>query len=217
MKLVYFNLRGLAETSRLILAINHEEYDDFRYNFSVLDMSKYQFDKPEFDKDKENGLLLKSMNKLPYLEVDGNIICQSKAIERYLAQRFNMMGSSLLEFAKIDSICEAVRDIKELYQSIKKKPEEEREKAMETWFKETLVERLNLLSNLCDLNGVYCVGSALSLADVVIYSLITHFFDNIQASMNAASQNKIIYNVIKNVDSIESLQNWFKNRPNTLF
>ena len=121
MKLVYFNLRGLAETSRLILAINHEEYDDFRYNFSVLDMSKYQFDKPEFDKDKENGLLLKSMNKLPYLEVDGNIICQSKAIERYLAQRFNMMGSSLLEFAKIDSICEAVRDIKELYQSIKKK------------------------------------------------------------------------------------------------
>ena len=82
MKLVYFNLRGLAETSRLLFAINHQEYQDFRYNFSVKDLSKYDFEKPEFDNDKSNGLLLKSMNKLPYLEVDGNVICQSKAIER---------------------------------------------------------------------------------------------------------------------------------------
>ena len=217
MKLVYFNLRGLAETSRLLLAINHQEYEDFRYNFSVKDISKYDFEKPEFDNDKSNGLLLKSMNKLPYLEVDGNVICQSKAIERYLARRFNMMGSTLIESARIDSICEAVRDIKDLYQSVRKTPEEEKQQAMDKWFNETLVERLNLLSNLCDSDNSYCVGNSLSLADVVIYCLVTQFFDNKEGSMNAASQNKTISSIVENISSISAVKEWLSKRPDTIF
>ena len=220
MKLVYFNLRGLAETSRLLFAINHQEYEDFRYNFSVKDLSKFDFEKPEFDNDKSNGLLLKSMNKLPYLEVDGNVICQSKAIERYLAHRFNMMGSTLIESARIDSICEAVRDIKDLYQSVRKTPEEERQQAMDKWFNETLVERLNLLSNLCDSNNLdnsFSVGNELSLADVVIYCLITQFFDNKEGSMNAASQNKTISSIVENISSISAVKEWLNKRPNTIF
>lgn len=217
MKLVYFNLRGLAETSRLLFAINHQDYEDFRYNFSVKDISKYDFEKPEFDNDKSNGLLLKSMNKLPYLEVDGNVICQSKAIERYLAHRFNMMGSTLIESARIDSICEAVRDIKDLYQSVRKTPEEEKQQAMDKWFNETLVERLNLLSNLCDSDSSYCIGNALSLADVVIYCLITQFFDNKEGSMKAVSQNKTINSIVENINSINAVQTWLSKRPNTIF
>ena len=217
MKLVYFNLKGLAEPSRLLLAINNHEYEDFRYNFKVIDSSNYKFEKPEFDNDKANGLLLKSMNKLPYLEVDNNIICQSKAIERYLARRFNMMGTSLIESARIDSICEAVRDIKDLYQSVRKSPQEKKEEAMNTWFNETLVERINLLSNLCDTEGQYCVGNNLSLADVVIYCLVTQFFDNVEGSMNASSQNKIIHSIVTNICNLESVKNWLDIRPKTIF
>ena len=67
----------------------------------------------------------KSMGKVPFLVVKdegGNevTICQSKAIERYLAHRYGFMGSSELEAAQIDSLCECVRDFKDLYQPVSK-------------------------------------------------------------------------------------------------
>ena len=217
MKLVYFNLRGLAENSRLLLAINNQEYEDSRYNFSVEDASTYKFNKPEFDNDKDNGLLVKSMNKLPYLEVDGSIICQSKSIERFLAHSFNMMGNTLIESARIDSICEAVRDIKDAYQTVRKTSEEEKDNAMNIWFNETLVQRLNLLSNLFDSEGLYCINNQLSLADVILYSLLTQFFDNVECSMNAASQNQRVLDIVNNIGSLESVKNWIEKRPKTIF
>mgnify|MGYP001167623941 CR=1 FL=1 len=48
-------------------------------------------------KDKKDGKLLKSCNKVPYLSVDGEIVGQSEAIERYLARRFNLMGDNEIE------------------------------------------------------------------------------------------------------------------------
>ena len=125
MKLCYFNGRGLAETSRLLFAINSEEYEDFRYPLEVIDFSKHEMVKEEFDKDKADGKLVHSLNKLPYLEVDGVIIPQSKTIERFLARRFNMMGETDVQGAQIDSICECVRDFKDLYQKVRSLPEDE--------------------------------------------------------------------------------------------
>ena len=37
MKLVYFNGRGLAEISRMVLAIGGEEYKDVRYPIKIID------------------------------------------------------------------------------------------------------------------------------------------------------------------------------------
>ena len=37
MKLTYFNGRGLAETSRVLLAISGQPYEDFRYPLNVID------------------------------------------------------------------------------------------------------------------------------------------------------------------------------------
>ena len=49
MKLVYFNGRGLAETSRILLAIAGAEYEDFRYPLEVRDWATHDFVKAEFD------------------------------------------------------------------------------------------------------------------------------------------------------------------------
>jgi len=105
MKLTYFNVRGLAETSRILLAIGKEEYEDFRYPLDIIDMSTHEMTKDEFDSDKSNGKLVKSLNKVPFIEVDGVTIPQSKTIERFLARRFNMMGVNDVENAQIDAIC----------------------------------------------------------------------------------------------------------------
>ena len=47
--------------------------------------------RPEFDAMKAEGKLDKSLGKVPLLEVDGQQIGQSKAIERFLAKEFGMM------------------------------------------------------------------------------------------------------------------------------
>ena len=52
MKLTYFNVRGLAETTRMLFAVNNqtgdrEEYEDFRYPLEVIDMKTHQMTKDE--------------------------------------------------------------------------------------------------------------------------------------------------------------------------
>ena len=187
MRLTYFNVRGLAETTRMLFAVNNqtgdrEEYEDFRYPLEVIDMKTHQMTKDEFDSDKSDGKLVKSLNKVPFLEVDGHVIPQSKTMERFLARRFGLMGNDEYESAHIDSICECVRDFKDMYQKVR--VAEDVDTAMNEWFTVTLIERLTLLENLLNDNS-FSVGDKLSLSDIVLYSFITNFFDNKEASMNA--------------------------------
>jgi len=214
MKLVYFNVRGLAETSRMLFAVADTEYEDFRYPLEVIDMATYNMVKEEFEKDKSDGKLVSSLNKLPFLEVDNQIIPQSKSIERYLANKFNMMGSSDIEYAKIDSICESVRDLKDMYQKVRSA--EDRDSAMNKWFTVTLVERLTLFENLLGDDG-YSVGSNTSLSDITLYSFITNFFDNKEASMNATLVAPKLRKIIERVDILPQMVKWLQNRPQTDF
>ena len=217
MKLTYFNVRGLAETSRFLLALGGEEYEDFRYPLDVIDMSKHEMKKDEFDKDKADGKLVTSLNKVPFLEVDGVTIPQSKSMERFLARRYNMMGSSDVEAAQIDAICESVRDFKDMYQKVRSLPEQERPDGMNEWFTKTLVERLTLLENqLVGENG-FSVGSSMSLSDVVLFTFIKEFFDNKEASMNATLTSPKIRAVVERVSNNEKVLSWIESRPKTDF
>jgi hypothetical protein len=68
-KLVYFDTKGLAEPSRLLLKMAGVNFEDYRYPFQVINASKHLYNKPEFDSDKKAGLFEKSMGKLPFLEI----------------------------------------------------------------------------------------------------------------------------------------------------
>ena len=217
MKLVYFNGRGLAETSRLILALNEEKYEDFRYPLKIIDWATHNMEKVEFMNDKESGLLVNSLNKVPYLEVEGKTIPQSKAIERYLARKFNMMGNNDLEYAQIDSICESIRDFKDAYQSVRKLPKEEKDSGTQKWFTETLVEKLTLLDNLlCKEHPHYSIGSKISLADIVLFSFITQFFDDKEMALNSTINLKVS-NIIQHVNNLDEIKKWIETRPDTPF
>jgi glutathione S-transferase len=216
MKLVYFNVRGLAETSRMILAVAKEDYEDFRYPLEVVDMGTHTMIKDEFDKDKSDGKLVKSLDKVPYLEIDGHIIPQSKTIERYLANKFNMMGTSELDAAHIDSICECVRDFKDMYQKVKSVESDNKDAAATEWFTVTLVERLTLLENLLGGDG-FSVGATTSLSDIVLYSFITTFFDNKDASMNATLATPRLRNIVDRVHNLPEMVTWLETRPSTDF
>ena len=218
MKLVYFNGRGLAETSRLILAWNSVEYEDFRYPLVVNDWKTHDMTKDEFDADKAMGKLAKSLHKVPYLEIDGDVICQSKAIERFLARRYQMMGDSDLEAAHIDSICEVVRDIKDMYQKVRRLPEEDnkRELGMTEWFEKTLPGKFQDLEHILGIKGL-SVGTRASLADIVLFSLVTQFFDDKENALKAIENAPKLKLIVSNIESNENIINWIESRPNTSF
>ena len=214
MKLTYFNVRGLAETSRILLAIGKEDYEDFRYPLNIIDMDNYTMEKPEFDNDKNEGKLVKSLNKVPFLEVDGAIISQSKSIERFLARRFNLMGGSDIESARIDAICECVIDFKDMYKKIKNMEGKELNTGMTKWFGETLVERLELLENSID-SSDFSVGYNLSLADIVLFRFITEFFDDTDSALKALETTPKIKGIVEHVGKLERVKKWLTDRPQT--
>ena len=225
MKLVYFNGRGLAEISRLLFAISGVEYEDFRYPLKIVDIKTWEMEREEFHKDKEEGKLELSMNKLPALHLNnGEVLCQSKSIERYLAKMFGMMGDNDLDAARIDSICECIRDFKDAYQKVRRLQGEEREKGMQEWFDSELGNRLSALERVLN-NGslfedgatVYSVGSRLSLADVVIYAFLQQFFDEKEKAMEAARNCPHILSVVHNVANLENIKTWLETRPETPF
>ena len=219
MKLVYFNGRGLAETSRLLLAVAEQEYEDFRYPLEVLDWSTHSFKREAFDQDKAAGKLAASLDKLPYLELDGGtVIPQSKAVERFLAGRFGMLGDSAAEAAQVDAICEFVRDFKQEYQAARKLAGAEREAAMYEWFGTTLPARMHALEASGLVAGAaHAVGERTSLADVTLYAFITQFFDEFKRARAALATTPRLRGVVDGVAALAPVQAWLAARPDTPF
>jgi glutathione S-transferase len=215
LQLNYFNARGLAETSRFILAIAEQPYTDFRYPLQVNDWSTYDFTRVEFDQDKADGKLKRSLDKLPFLTADGQVISQSKAVERYLARRFGMMGSNEVEAAQIDAICEYVRDFKTEYQKTRSLTGDEREAGMTKWFNETLPSKLEALNHI--VGDRFAVGGKTSLADITLFTFLTQFFDNVDAARSATDRALRIRQVVDGVAGLSSVQKWISTRPTTGF
>ena len=176
---------------------------------------------------KHRGKLDLSLGKVPFLVVRDEqdttntvvekVICQSKAIERYLARRFNLMGKTDIEYAVIDSICECIRDFKISYQRVKKTKDKE---AISTWFSKILPNYLQKLEKIISANSsttINCVGSSLSLADIVLYSFMVDYFDNKEGVTTAMTSCPIIRSIIEEVAEDSNIAYWVSTRPQTTF
>lgn len=221
-KLIYFDAKGLAETSRILFKIANVEFDDFRYPLEILDLSTFSMIRDEFDADKKDGKLNLSMNKLPVLQVtNSNIVTtlfQSKAIERYLASEFGLMGKSPFEKVMIDALCETVRDLKSDYQHFRKA--ENKEESSKKWFEEVLPEKLKLLEYILKdykTDELYSVGTSLSLADVALYTFVLDFFDDKTEIKNATKHCPRLLHIVETVSKNTQVEEWVQNRPDTMF
>merc|ERR1712127_878081 len=88
----YFNMRGRAEPTRLILAQAGAEYEEVRIPWGGFTPSE------EWLKVKPSV----PMGQVPFMEVDGKMICQSMAIARYCAKKYGLAGATDLEAALAD-------------------------------------------------------------------------------------------------------------------
>lgn len=215
LKLVYFDTKGIAETSRLILKISGINFEDIRY---AIDFDK-QNKSSDFERDKKLGLFDKSLGKLPFLEVISNgsveMLSQSNSIERYLAKKYDLMGKTLLEEAKIDSVCEYIKDIREHYKNITHYQKLKTDIDKHNYFTEHVKHELENLTRILESdNTPYAIGNKLSLADICIYTLITvDFNDHKDIIFPIAGRIKKIRNIVVKISNIPEVREWTKIYP----
>jgi glutathione S-transferase len=214
-KLIYFNVKALAEPSRLIFAAaGNTDYEDFRYPMDV----KNNFARPEFDADAAAGKFRHTMGQVPVLEVDGKLsFGQSKAIERYLARQFGFWGESEAEGALVDSVCEHIRDLKDEFKKIAGPRAEEKQKAIEVpiFLEKELPGWLKgIEDSLSGANG-YSVGCGTTLADILLFHL---FLDILPLEALTALQLRPKLAAINARMSGDSrIREWIRKRPITPF
>jgi glutathione S-transferase len=224
-ELKYFDARGVAEVIRFIFAVAEQNYVDTRFSISFGKPGDFStIIRPEFDKAKASGELDLACGKAPVLYADGvPTMGQSKAIERYLAKRFGLMGSSDEEAGVIDALCENVRDIKDAYNAAKRKPEgEERDQAVKTFFDETLVKWCkDTEKSLPTARSDFLVGSLISLADLTWFNFVgvedKPFFDNVEGARKGFADCPRIKKAMLACSANTALKQWIAKRPKTMF
>lgn len=223
MELKYFNIRGVAEQNRILFAIGKEKYKDTRYDFDMK-----TFKAPEFEAGKEAGEFKANLDRLPVLVTEeGVTIGQSKAIGRFLARRFGMMGDTESQAAIVDSIVEHCRDIndacgkKGFSAFAKSKTDEEKAELRKEWFETDMPSFLGKLDEAvkqhCSEMGC-AVGSKISLADVLIWMLLRDCVPgDLDDTTKAAKGCDVLNGIADKVGAHESIVSWLQKRPDTMF
>ncbi|XP_038061211.1 glutathione S-transferase-like isoform X1 [Patiria miniata] len=159
-KVVHFNGRGYAEPTRMLLALVGQEFEDVRH--STADWPKLKADVP--------------LQQLPYMEVDGKIIPQSRAMHGFVAREFGLNGANNEETTQIDVVLSTLEDIRVplgriLYYEKELDEIQKKEKLKEFYEKTAPKYMAGLEKMLTDNNGGhgFFVGSKISRADIFFY------------------------------------------------
>ncbi|KRT79655.1 Glutathione S-transferase, partial [Oryctes borbonicus] len=95
-KLTYFNVKALAEPSRMLLKYGGIDFVDNR-----LEGSDWEEIKPKVP-----------FGQVPVLEENGKEANQSVAIARYIAKRVKLVGDNDWEALEIDAIVDTINDFR---------------------------------------------------------------------------------------------------------
>jgi glutathione S-transferase len=185
-------------------------------------------DSPAFKAAKESGQLAMNLGRAPILVTpEGATIGQSKAIERFLARRYGLMGSNEVAAAQIDCVVEHCRDAqdaqmrKRFSSFVKDRSEEEKAQSELEWFETDMPALLAKIEATIKETGKAsgcAVGSSISLADLAIFSLLQGSFPVYQeATFKAAEGCPSLLAIVEAVASQPKLKKWLEERPPSAF
>ncbi|XP_070548537.1 S-crystallin SL11-like [Ptychodera flava] len=158
-RVIYFNARGRAEPSRLVLSAAGVEFEDVR------------FTNEEWQTEKATGKY--EFGQLPCLETDGVIIGQSRAIARYLANEYGLAGKTNLDKAKADMITDACEDLLQGMAKIHYEKDEAKKKELQTEYGKKIATILAALEKILTANNGgdgFFVGDGVSVADLSFFA-----------------------------------------------
>ena len=223
-RLLYFDAKGAAEISRILLKVARIDFDDVR--FPITFKPDGGMEANEYNEAKTRGDLAANLNRVPILQLDDVQIGQSKAIERYIAKKCRLMGSNDEESALIDCIAEHVRDIKDRFVKVVSEAGKfrspERSEATKKWltdgeYSQWLTKLEASLSHHPHHNKDYAVGNRLTYADISIWHLVCEFYEDKEASRAATKQFKRIDKIVQMVGDNPDIKKWLAERPQTKF
>jgi len=201
-RLHYFNLRGRAETSRLIFAAAGQKYDDIRYEHE-----QWPAYKPETP-----------LGQMPVLEFNGTKIPQSISIARFLAKQFNLAGKDNLEQVKVDAVVDTINDLVAVFIKTRHEPDETKKEELAKKFQtEELPKHLQNLENLRKLygnNGPFFVGNNLTWADLYFYDVGENLLG---VNANGLDNYSWLKQNRAEVEKQPRIAEYLKNRPKTPF
>ncbi len=154
-KLTYFDMNGgRAEPARLAMAMGGVDYEDDRISFE------------EFEKMRGST----PFNSVPTMEIDGRVITQCNAINRYVGRLTDLYPTDAFQALLCDEAMEAVEDVTgRIGQTMFLKDEAlkaARQKLVEGWlpvFLKGLNNRLELAG------GTYFADDRLTIADLKVF------------------------------------------------
>ena len=160
LKLTYFDFHGgRGEPARLALSIGGIAFEDDRVPPS--DWERRKADTP--------------FGALPVLEVDGQVIAQSNAINRYVGKLANLYPSDPWQAALCDEAMEAVEDINGKISSTMFLPEEQKKTQRKALVEGPIPFYLTRLQQRLEAHGGrYFAADRLSVADLKVYVFIRH-------------------------------------------
>lgn len=216
-KLTYFPLRALAEVSRVLFQLGGQEYEDVPVTFE--EWPKHKATMP--------------FQQVPVLEVHEEngekvVIAQSGSIERYLAKKFNLLGKSDLEQARIDMVCEQVNDLHrnllQLYGHIYfRKPGYEAKKAelektldeMGTSLK--LIEAIYADNQAKSGNSGFLIGDKVSYADIKLINFYDWLNDKKSSTLDQVPGLKQHYEKIRGLAQLKEFYEARDKVPLTIY
>ncbi|KAG8223843.1 hypothetical protein J437_LFUL007864 [Ladona fulva] len=197
-KLTYFPTMGLAEPIRVLLSYGNVDFEDFRFKSE---------DWPEIKKGMPFG-------RVPTLEIDGKVIHQSIAIQRYLGRKFKLNGANDWEDLQIDMTVDTMNDLRSSFTScFKEENEERKEELKKVLFEETVPFYLKKFDEQVKENSGYFVAGKLTWADIHIIIIM----DFIQTHSKMSFLDDGTYPNLKSlkakVMSVPSTKSWIDKRP----
>jgi len=201
-RLTYFNGRGRGEISRILMAEADINYEDQRLSFE--DWEKMKSKTP--------------WGQLPVLDVDGVMLAQSSAIERYLARLGKLDGASAWESGLVDSVCEALKDTMDpLAALFGVKDEAEKKAKTEAYFKDHFPKWAATLEKVLSSNNGgngYFVGSDITLADIHAYVALSTTRGRSPSCLVTSPK---LTALLARVEARPRIAAWIARRPPTQF
>ncbi|KAK9506833.1 hypothetical protein O3M35_008695 [Rhynocoris fuscipes] len=196
-KLTYFNLTGLGEPIRLMLAYGNIEYEDCRVS-----RQEWAAMKPSL-----------AWPHLPMLEIDGKTLFHSMAICRYLAKRMNLSGgnSDWLN-VQIDMTVDSLNDFRAKVVGYYYLPDsEERERRKAAVIVDILPVYLDRFEKQVSTNKGYLVAEQLTWADIIFLSFIEYISYMLDKPL--LEKHPMLKEYHQRLKSLPGIEEWLKTRP----
>ncbi|XP_067008300.2 glutathione S-transferase [Anabrus simplex] len=195
----YFDVKGLAEPIRYVLAYAGVEFEDKRLNYDSWNDVKSSM----------------PFQKLPFLEEDGKVCNQSSAICRYLARKYGLMGNSEWEAMLVDAAVDTITDLRiDLGKYHFEQVEEAKAKHKESLEKEKLPYYLSTLEDMVKKNGGYLVGGKVTWADLHFASL-NNLFSMLWDKKPITDNYPHLKALVDKVENLPKIKEWIDKRPVT--